>query len=220
MKGPFLAVLVASALAGLCYGQLVPPSAAELAARRPSTGLLYHQFFKHLIAVQEKAAEVEKAGGRAESLKSVYKDKIGLAESDHTALLRRATACEQAVATQDDKASAFIRDYHSKLPKGKTPADFPVPGQISLLQIQRESIINDHVDALKAEISSQGSKKLDDFIKGEFAKRSSVQVIDPVRNSKLSNDRVALLRQQLETPTAATNTRKSRSNAGKIDIPE
>jgi hypothetical protein len=158
-------------------------------------------FFGHVVFLDEKAAEVERMGKPGGTLRNHYKSKLRLQDKDETALLSRAKACEKEVAAHDAKTAKTIEGLRSRIPKGKTPADLPVPREVFQLQAERDAILERHLTGLKSDLTAEGLRRVDSFVQGGFSRRSSVRPLSDGQQQRFNS--VAGARQ-----TSAVRNRK------------
>jgi len=129
---------------------------------------VYWQFFRHLLALRDRASALERAGGIGAGLRSYYKDKAKLTDQQALALDQIASTCAQEVAVLDAQAKVIIDAFRTKvlaknsLTGGTLP---PLPPELRRMQQQRNMIIMRYRELLRTTLGQQGFKQLDDFIK-------------------------------------------------------
>src|SRR6266700_4031693 len=115
--------LLALVIGGLGWKSFSPSLGKTVAQQRPShntvlttTGtkqspnpsqapehVVYRQFFHHLVALKQRAAEVESHGKSGKALREHYKTKIGLKDKDADLLDQIADECDRETAKVDAK---------------------------------------------------------------------------------------------------------------------
>ncbi len=156
-----------------------PFTAGTLASPRPGRApehVVYRLFFHHLMALKDRAAEIERAGGNGTGLRAYYKTKANLTDEQSHTLDQIAADCERDVAALDAKAKAIITAFRARaLAKNSvTGATLPaLPTELKTMQQQRDTIILRARQRLRTALGEEAFRQLDDFIK-----------VDAERNSK------------------------------------
>lgn len=154
------------------------PTAVPLGTREsPSPAsapehVIYRQFFRHLVALNERATQAERQGKDGKKLRSHYKDKTGLAEEHSRILDKVADDYEREVRQLDAKAKKIIDQAHARYPKGVVPAGEqlpPPPPELKDLQRQRDYSVMRARHRLQTSLGEHGFRQLDDFLKLKFA---------------------------------------------------
>jgi len=154
------------------------PTGAPLSTRQsPSPAsapeqVIYRQFFRHAVALKERAKEVERQGKDGGKLRSHYKDKMGLKDEHERILDEIAADTEREVAQLDAKAKKIIDELYARYPKGQVPAGEqlpPPPPELQKLQRLRDYNTLRARHRLKKELGEHGFKQVDDFLKLNFA---------------------------------------------------
>lgn len=142
---------------------------------RPSRApehVIYRQFFRHLMALKERADEVEAQGRSGKALRSHYKDKVKLSDRQSRLLDEIAADCDREVAEMDARAKRIIDDAHARFPNGVVPAGQrvpPPPPELKQMQRQRDSAVMRARHKLRAALGEEGFRQVDDFLKLNFA---------------------------------------------------
>ena len=124
----------------------VPP--ASLPSPRPASApdyVVYRQVFHHLMALKDRANEVERRGGNGRALGNYYKDRARLNDDQELTFEKIAADCERDVAKLDAQAQRIIDAAHARFPNGKVPAGAqipPPPPELQRLQQQRIATIS------------------------------------------------------------------------------
>ena len=161
----------------------VPP--ASLPSPRPASApdyVVYRQVFHHLMALKDRANEVERRGGNGRALGNYYKDRARLNDDQELTFEKIAADCERDVAKLDAQAQRIIDAAHARFPNGKVPAGAqipPPPPELQRLQQQRIATIMEARNRLRAALGEQGFQQLDDFIKVNVAPQVQPQPITP-----------------------------------------
>src|SRR5438094_2729325 len=81
--------------------------------------IIYRQFFRHLVALKQRAAEIEGHGKSGKALREHYKTKVGLKDKDADLLDQIADECERETAKVDAQAQKIIDNARRRSPKGE-----------------------------------------------------------------------------------------------------
>src|SRR5829696_1074754 len=106
--------------------------------------IVYRQFFRHLVALKQRAAETESQGKNGKAFRTYYKDKIGLKDKEASLLDEIATECERETAKVDAKAQRIIEAARARFPNGQIASSDqipPPPPELKKLQRQRDMIV-------------------------------------------------------------------------------
>jgi hypothetical protein len=134
--------------------------------------VIYRQFFRHLVALKERATEVESHGKNGKALREHYKTKIGLKDKDADLLDQIAAECERETAKVDAKAQRIIDNVRRRFPKGElaSPDQLPPPpDELKKLQLKRDMIVMRARHRLVTELGKQTFQQIDDYLKVNFA---------------------------------------------------
>lgn len=134
--------------------------------------VVYRQFFRHLVALKERASQMESASRNGKALRDHYKNKIGLKDKDADLLDEIASESEREVQKIDRKAQKIIGGLRNKYPNGRVPEGEqlpPPPPELKTLQRQRDMAVMRGRHRLMTELGEYGFQQVDDFIKLRFA---------------------------------------------------
>jgi len=135
--------------------------------------VVYRQFFRHVVALKERASEVERTGRDGAKLRSHYKDRLTLKDSQSRALDSVAAEVDREVSRLDAKAKRLIDEMHSRYPGGVVPEGErlpPPPPELKELQRQRDYAVMRGRLRLKTALGEQGFQQVEDFVKMNFAR--------------------------------------------------
>lgn len=135
--------------------------------------VVYRQFFRHLVALKERAAEMESHGKSGKAFREHYKTKMGLKDKDADLLGQIADECDRETAKIDAKAQKIIDAVHRRFPNGKVASVEqlpPPPPELKKLQLKRDMIVMRARHRLAQELGGQGFQQIDEFIKLNFAR--------------------------------------------------
>lgn len=135
--------------------------------------VVYRQFFRHLVALKQRAAEAESHGKSGKALREHYKTKIGLGDKDADLLDQIADECDRETAKVDARAQKIIERIRRQFPNGKlaSPEELPPPPpELKDLQLKRDMIVMRARHRLVTELGAQGFQQIDEFIKLNFAR--------------------------------------------------
>lgn len=207
-----LICLFALVVGGIGWKSLSPTLGKTVAQQRPShntvlttTGtrqspnpsqapehVVYRQFFHHLVALRQRAAEIESKGKSGKALREHYKTKIGLKDKDADLLDQIAEECDRETAKVDAKAQKIIDRIRRQFPNGKlaSPEELPPPPpELKDLQLKRDMIVMRARHRLVTELGAQGFQQIDEFIKLNFARDVQPAAVHPKQsgNSQSGN---------------------------------
>jgi len=154
----------------------VPTTTGTKQSPNPSQApehVIYRQFFHHLVALKQRAAEVEGQGKSGKALREHYKKKIGLKDKDADLLDQIAQECDRETAKVDAQAQKLIDATRRRFPKGKLASIEelpPPPPELKKLQLKRVMIVMRARHRLVTELEGQGFQQIDEFIKLNFAR--------------------------------------------------
>ena len=134
--------------------------------------IVYRQFFRHLVALKERATENESQGKNGKALREHYKTKIGLKDKDADLLDQIADECERETAKVDAKAQKIIDNVRRRFPNGELASVEqlpPPPAELKKLQLKRDMIVMRARHRLVTELGAQTFQQIDDYIKVNFA---------------------------------------------------
>jgi hypothetical protein len=150
-------------------------SAAEPSARplRSPDALpepvLYGQMFLHVVALEQRAAALEKRGEDGSQLRLRYKQSAELSDREDETLKTIARDCMARVTEQDRKAMEVIRAVRARTPDGQLARGekAPVPqaelAELAALQAERDALILAARDRLRATFGEEEFVRLDAF---------------------------------------------------------
>ncbi len=144
--------------------------------------MIYRQFFHHLVALKQRAAEVEGQGKSGKALREHYKKKIGLKDKDADLLDQIAQECDRETAKVDAQAQKLIDATRRRFPKGKLASIEelpPPPPELKKLQLKRDMIVMRARHRLVTELEGQGFQQIDEFIKLNFARDVQPAAVQP-----------------------------------------
>lgn len=144
--------------------------------------IVYRQFFRHVVALKKRAAEMESQGKKGKALRTHYKDKIGLKDKEANLVDEIAAECERETAKVDEKAQRIIELTRARVPNGQvvsTDQIPPPPPELKKLQRQRDMIVMRARHRLASELGAYDFQQVDDFIKLNFARDVQPAAVRP-----------------------------------------
>jgi hypothetical protein len=143
---------------------------------------VYRQFFHHLVALKQRAEEVESHGKNGKALREHYKTKIGLKDKDADLLDQIADECDRETAKVDAQAQKIIDRVRRRFSNGKlaSPEELPPPPpELKTLQLKRDMIVMRARHRLVTELGAQEFQQIDEFIKLNFARDVQPAAVHP-----------------------------------------
>lgn len=181
--------LIAIAFAAVAFNSLSSSGSRTVARQRTTTStpagvreapkpsqasehVIYRQFFRHVVALKQRAADNESHGKSGKALREHYKTKMGLKDKHADLLDQIAQECERETAKVDAKAQKIIDDARRRFPDGNVPSTEQLPApppELKKLQLKRDMIVMRARHRLVTELGSEGFQQIDGFIKANFA---------------------------------------------------
>lgn len=115
--------------------------------------ILYRHLFRHVVALKAKAEEFDKQGKDAHHLRTHFKRKANLNDSQAQMFDEIAAQCALEMKPVDEHAKLIIAAYRAQYPNGQVPrGEKPLPPPIELksLSAQRDAIVLRARDRLRA----------------------------------------------------------------------
>lgn len=134
--------------------------------------VIYRQFFRHVVALKQRAQEVERQGRDGRKLRSFYRDRLSMKEDQSRNLDSVAADVSREVDKLDAKAKRIIEELHARYPGGVVPEGEqlpPPPPEFKDLQRQRDYAVMRGRMRLKTTLGEQGFQQVEDFVKMNFA---------------------------------------------------
>lgn len=161
--------------------------------------VLYHQFFRHFLYLDRQVRS--NALAAKQDLNNIegnsYQKKLSFDAEQFDVLRSSAVATEQAVAEIDAKAHQIVLAYRAKNPVVSANAPLPPPPpELAVLQQQRNELIQQHINVLRSQLSSDSSRTLDTFLHTQFAPHRRVTFVgvprphDPTKNPVAPFERI------------------------------
>jgi hypothetical protein len=144
--------------------------------------IVYRQFFRHVVALKQRATEMETQGKNGKVFRAHYKDKIGLKDKEANLLDEIAAECERETAKVDAKAQRIIELTRARVQNGRAVSIDqipPPPPELKKLQRQRDMIVMRARYRLVSELGAYGFQRVDDFIKLNFARDVQPAAVRP-----------------------------------------
>lgn len=135
--------------------------------------LLYWHVFDHKMMLDKKAEEVEKQGRSGSAFRTHYKTAANLSDREAQIFDRVAEETYEKVKTQDANAKKLIDEIRSKGADG-----FIKPGELKpelieklkAMQNERDEMIMNGVNKLRAGFGPELSPRFDQFVKGSMGR--------------------------------------------------
>jgi hypothetical protein len=126
-------------------------------------------------------ASLDKQGKNGSDFKDHFQRKLGFSDTEFGLVRTTAARLETRLGEQDAKAKAIIDAIHSQVPRQlRTPADLPpFPPVLAQMQKERDAIISEEVDKLRASLGAARAAKLDVLIENDFAQNIKIDNIGP-----------------------------------------
>ena len=144
--------------------------------------VIYSILFHYVLDVKAQAAEAAHSGKDPSHLKSYFRYVANLDAQQADALNRIAAECLSEVEKQDKKAREVINKFKTQFPGGKVPKRVqlpPPPPELKEMQTERDTILLQGRDKLRAALGENGFQNLDNFVKQHIVPRIT---ITPVKN--------------------------------------
>jgi hypothetical protein len=148
----------------------------------PPEHVIYRFFFHHLMALKDRAAEVERKGGDGKALRAYYKNKAKLSDSQANNLDQIAADCDREVARLDARAKALINAFRVRASAAHSANGKPLPElppELKALQQQRDQTILGARQKLRTAMGIEAFRQLDDFIKVDVERNANPAKLQP-----------------------------------------
>ena len=169
-----LAAAVLTAVGHSQHSESLPQSAAI------PEHVLYRQMFRHIHALNRRAAEEAQQGRASDSLRGVYRRQLGLNAQQNDILSNIAEECEQEVARLDEQAHQIISEFRARYPGGRVPQGEtlpPPPAELQTLQAERNAAILRHRDRLQTALGEQDFSRVAEFVRSRVA--ANIRPVSP-----------------------------------------
>jgi hypothetical protein len=156
----------------------MPLAAADRPPRKATAGPLpeaikYWVLFRHLNALETKAAEVEKRGLDGSPYRAVIRDSAKLTETQAAQLRSVAIDCIARVEEKDREALKIIRAARAAAPDGEWKkgqgAPPEPPAELARLQRERDTLIDEARESLRLALGEQEFTRLQSFVDEKIA---------------------------------------------------
>lgn len=135
---------------------------------------IYEHLFRHYSFLKNKANGAEREGKNAEAqvLRSIYKREAKLNEREAALLDEVASDAMNRVDELLARGQQVIAEARARVPGGqlkKGEAPPPPPAELETLQQERETIILQARERLRAELGAEAFTRFDDFVQRNIA---------------------------------------------------
>jgi hypothetical protein len=181
-----LSTLSPLSIVPLPLGAAEPAPAQE--TQKVTTGPLpesvkYWVLFRHLNALEAKAAEVEKRGLDGSPYRTAIRDSAQLTETQAAQLRSIATDCVSRVEEKDQEALKIIRAARAAASGGRLKKDPPAlpeaPAELARLQSERDALIDSARESLRFTLGEQEFTKLQSFVDEKIAPQITREKVAP-----------------------------------------
>lgn len=149
---------------------------------------VYELMFRHYVALKNQAAKAEQEGKDGQALRNVYKEKAKLSEQEDALLDEVATDCVSKISALEGRAKQVIAEARARVPGGRLKegeAPPPAPDELSVLQQERESVVQQGYEKLRAGFGASEFARFDEFVQQKIgASMKGVKPLD-VHHPKL-----------------------------------
>lgn len=134
--------------------------------------VLYESLFRMDLSFRRKSLEQELTGKPVTSLKVYFKENANLTDQEDETLRQTAIEFAQEIRPIDTRAQRMIAKIREQFLYGEVPEGgevTPPPRELADLQDQRNVVVLRYRDKLLDLLGKDGSKKLDRFVRSDFA---------------------------------------------------
>ncbi len=144
--------------------------------------VLYHQFFRHLLYLDNQAARRQANSTNSDETGNSYQKRLRFNTDQFAKVRSSANATEQQVAALDGQAKGIIVSFRAQHQHVSPSEPLPAPpAELAQLQQQRNALIQAQVTQLKASLGSQAATQLDGFLRTQFAPHVRIALLGPPR---------------------------------------
>lgn len=146
----------------------------------------YRIFFRHVSGLQQLADSREKAGNAkaAAGWRTHDQRLAGLDDAEGAVLKQVAENCNQAIQKQEAQAKAIISKIPAEELKAR-PLDGATLSVLKGFRLERDQIVQSHIDSLKSTLSETSFLKLDAYVSDLLKSSVTTLVSPPHRGSKI-----------------------------------
>ena len=173
-------LLVVAALGAAPLAAAGEPRARGVEVELPDSAK-YWVLFRHLTALETKAAEVERRGLDGAPLRNAYREKAKLTEEQAARMASIAFDCVARVEEKDREAMAVIRAARAAFPGGRLKAGEappPPPVELARLEAEREAVIVAARDALFRAFGQEEFARFEHFVEREIGAKLRPQKLN------------------------------------------
>jgi hypothetical protein len=157
----FCTLLVMVLTSGPLSGQTVSPPEGGGGQIQPvamSNEIRYGLLFRLMMRFENRADSLSRQGKVADSLRSHWRDQLGLPESQYGTLLATARTCVAEVDELDSRAAAIIqatKERYRGQPRGADSRVGPLPQELIDLENRRKEVVLAALAQLKASLGAE-----------------------------------------------------------------
>ncbi|HKX26918.1 MAG TPA: hypothetical protein VJ302_04415 [Blastocatellia bacterium] len=145
-----------------------PAKAQAQADNPPPARVVYRFFFRHLLSLKHKAAEIQSRGGNSFGLENYYRNEAHLTDDEVRILEEIAADSVREVEEIDAQAKVITDELRAQFPGGRMPARIegppPPSPELERLQEQRDAAMTRAYDRLRTELGDQKFQTLDSVV--------------------------------------------------------
>lgn len=144
--------------------------------------MLYRFFFRHLVALDVAANNLDSQGKNGNELRNYYQAVLSLTAAEAALLKQNGATCLTAVQQLDQQAQAIIQKIRAPFPGGvlSSPGALPPPDpRLQQLTQQRDNVTNSQIQSMQAAFAAASFARIDSYIKTQFASQVSGVPIVP-----------------------------------------
>jgi hypothetical protein len=142
---------------------------------------IYNHFFGSVTFLKQRAEEFTQQGKTSTQLRSYYRNRVSLSQSQAEQLEIIAVDCTRELEQQDAKARTLIAAARARYPHGRLlEGEQPPSPPVELLELQkgREDIVMRARERLRQSFGEQEFSRVEQFLQANFAPKIQVLSID------------------------------------------
>ena len=163
----------------------MPSVTVRPGSRSVPLNVLYRHFFAHMMQLDSKADQLDKAGEVGMSFRKYYQKRLGFTDGQFSKVREAAAGTEAQVEQIDSQARDLIMQFRKELavaPSGGSALPAP-PAELKELQIRRDNLVAPEVRQLKKLLGPEASSRLDDAVVSAFGRGVKIQSLNSLRKS-------------------------------------
>lgn len=154
----------------------------------PTLPILYRHFLAYQLHLERKADDLKKVGRDGEDFRTHFQKVLGFSTPEFNKIHLAALDLDTKLATNDKAIALAVAAFRATLPKQPFSESNPLPpppAALDTLFKQRDSLVQEEIDALHKSLSDAEVKKLEIFLQQDFSRAVTVDAAPASRQQLL-----------------------------------